>query len=252
VLGGLAVWSVGNEPASVPEQRNLDQALPELARATGAVLAAAGGPGRAVVLGSLDTSHTCSVTPVREGVDATRDVIVHVRDGEARAALDGVAANLPAAYRADLAVGRAGTRFSLHADAGKFIGIDADAEAVSKVVTLRVSTGCRPVGGDGPDPADPAAGNAPPALATVLRALGASGEPAVRSVPCPAGKVAGTWTVDGIDAPADFGQRLASWAATTASVIRVDESVKAYRIGSDSVVVVPDGKQLRVSVTTAC
>lgn len=244
VLAVLAVWSVDNEPPSVPEQRTLEQALPELARATGAVLAAAGGPGRAVVLQRLDTSATCDVTPVREGVDATRDVTVHVRDGEARAALDGIAAGLPAAYRAAVTSGRAGTKLSLHADAGNFIGIDADAEAVGKVLTVRVSTGCRPLAGDGPDPEDPAAGP-PPA---VLAALGAEGEPGVRAVVCPSGKVGATWTVD---APAGLAGRIERWGRT-ASLVRADSSVRAYRTGDESVVVVPDGDRLRVSVTSAC
>lgn len=250
-VAGLAAWSVRRDPATVPEQRTIAQAVPALQRATGAVFAAAGGSGRAVVLGELSFSEECRVTPVRDGLVGARDVTVYVRTGEARAGLEAIAAGLPATYRADVAVSRAGTRFSLHADAGNFIGIDADADADAREVTVRASTGCRPDGSGDPAPADPAPGPPPAVLEAVLRELGAtsSGPPATRAVPCPAGDVAGTYIVDGVSA--DPTAALRSLGAG-ASVVRDDDSVRAYRAGTDSVVVVPDGRRWRLSVSAPC
>jgi len=252
VIGGLAVWSVGHEPATVPEQRDIGQAVPELQRAAGVVFAAAGGPGRAVVLGELTFSRDCRVTPVRDGLIAEREVTVYVRTGEARAALDAIAAGLPPKYQADVAVGRAGTRFSLHADAGNFIGIDAESDAGAPAVTIRLSTGCRPTGSGDPDRGDPSARPAPALLEAVLTALAASSgdaPPAVRAVACPAGGVAATYVVDGVAAPSDLAGSL---RRMDAGVVRADSEVRAYRTGNDSVVIEPDGARLRVSVSTAC
>ena len=67
VVAGVAVWSVGHSPATVPEQRTIGQAMPELQQAAGVVYAAASGPGRAVVLGGLQVATGCRVTPVRHG-----------------------------------------------------------------------------------------------------------------------------------------------------------------------------------------
>ncbi|MET0422797.1 MAG: hypothetical protein ABW046_02910, partial [Actinoplanes sp.] len=164
VVAGLGVWSVRHEPATVPEQRNISQAVPELQKAAGVTLAAAGGPGRAVVLEDLRYAEDCDVTPVRTGVIATRDVTLQVAEGGARAALDAVAAALPERYQALVAGGRGGTRFSLHAVAGNFLVIDSSADAGTRVLRLRLSTGCRPLGDETTDPEGPAAGAVPGAL----------------------------------------------------------------------------------------
>jgi hypothetical protein len=249
VVAGLAVWSVGHQRPTVPEQRDIDQALPKLQEAAGVVSSAADGPGRAVTLGEVALAEGCRVTPVRSGVAATRDITIRVRDGQARATLEAIATDLPKEYQADVAVGR--TQYSLHADAGNFIGIDADSRVDAREVTVRVSTGCRPHGSQASAPADPAAGNPPVVLQSVLQALGAEDKvPAVRAVECPDGKVAGTYEVDGIPAGADLPERLGFLRVT--EVIRSDEDVRAYRTGSDSVVVAVNGQRVNVSVSTAC
>lgn len=272
VVAGLAVWSVGRDPATVPQQRDIGQALPELQRAAGVVFAAAGGPGRAVLLGELKVSRDCQITPVRPGVTADRDVTVYVRAGEARAGVEAIAAALPKSYRVDVTAGRGGTEFALHADAGDFIGVDGSLDAGDHALTLRVSSGCRPpVSGD-LDRSDPTAGPAPAALVAALAGLGATGagstgtgstgtgstgagaspsQPAVRAVACPSGATAGTYTVDGVAAPKDLERSLRG-AASGASLIWSDPAGGAYRTGNDSVVVQADGKHLRVSATTAC
>jgi hypothetical protein len=251
VVAGLAYWSVDHDPATVPEQRTIAQALPDLQRAAGVVFAAAGGPGRAVVLGELEFTTDCRLTPVRPGVVAVRDVTVHVRTGAERTSLEAISAGLPASYRSDVAVGRGGTRFTLHADAGDFIGIDADGAVGAPTLTLRLSTDCRPGRATESERADPPAGPAPAALGRALLALGVK-TPAVgdavetQTVTCPSGAVAGTYTVDGVPLSAAKPQQEAD------DLVRSDPDGRAYRTGTDSVVVVRDGQHLRVAVSTAC
>ncbi|MGX6607834.1 hypothetical protein ACWKSP_37770 [Micromonosporaceae bacterium Da 78-11] len=257
---GLAVWSVRHDPATVAEQRTIEQALPELQRAAGVVFAAAGGAGRAVVLGDLEFTTDCRVTPLRRGIVAVRDVTVYGKPGAARTDLEAISAGLPPAYRAELGSGRGGTRFYLHADAGNFIGIDADAQVGAPTMTLRLSTGCRPGRVREQDRVDPAAGPVPAALGAALAVLGAPGaiaRPAtvdgaveVQMVTCPGGGVAGTYTVDGVPAPADLKSALVG--AADGGLIRSDPAGWAYRTGTDSVVVVPDGSRLRIAASSSC
>jgi hypothetical protein len=171
VVAALAVWSVGHSPATVPEQRTIGQAMPELQQAAGVVFAAATGPGRAVVLGGLQVASGCRVTPVRHGDSVSRDVTVYVRAGEQSGDIEAIAAALPSRYQVQVTPSRGGTRFVLHADAGNFIGIDLDATVGDAALTLRVSSGCRPIGADGVDRVDPKAGAAPEALSEALTAL---------------------------------------------------------------------------------
>src|SRR5207244_2357064 len=110
VVAVVAVWSIGHEPPSVPDQRDIKQALPFLGTATGAMLAAADGDGRAVVLGSPVFDRGCKITPVRSGVQAVRAVTVHVRAGRLGVAFDAIAAALPAAYHAQAKHSPQGTR----------------------------------------------------------------------------------------------------------------------------------------------
>ncbi len=248
-LGGLAVWSVGSGAPTVPEQRDIAQAVPELEKTAAVVFAAADGPGRVVVLGDLAIAEGCRITAVRDGAVAVRDITVHVRAGEARDALESIASGLPAAYAADVVAGRGGTRFSLHADAGNFIGIDADSDSAAEAVQVRVSSGCRPLAAEEVAPADPSPGPAPAALSSVLTLLGAADAVAedaeVTAVGCPAGGVAGTYTVEDVAAPADLAGRLPG-------DMRDGPEVWAFRTGNDSVVVTREGARLQVSASTSC
>jgi hypothetical protein len=264
VVAALAVWSVGHGPATVPEQRTIAQAMPEFRSAVGSLFAASGGPGRAVVLGALQVQADCRVTPVRHGVAITRNVTVYVRAGEQRGDINAIAAALPAGDQVHVTSSRGGTRFGLHADAGSFIGIDMDADVGDSALTLRVSSGCRPVGDAGVDRTDPAVGPAPAALQAVLTLLGvpgpatapgtpgsAPGEVTTQGVACPRGGTAGTWSIGGVKAPGDWRKRLGVVATGTA-VVRSDPSRWVYRSGNDSVVVLSDGTGLRISVSTPC
>ena len=253
VLTGLAVWSVRHDPPTVPDQRNIAQALPVLQRATGAMLAAAQGPGRAVTLGDLRLTRGCRITPVRHGVEGTRDVTVYVQADQARRVLDAIAAGFPAGYQARVAQSGNGSRIALEADAGGYIAVDADTLADAQVFTLEASTGCRPVADTGPGSVGPSAGPPPAVLTAALKALGAPTPRTLvgRTIVCPSGAVAGTYTVDDLAAPADLGGALQP-VVTGATVVRADPHGWAYRVGDDSVVITQDGGRLQVGATTAC
>jgi hypothetical protein len=251
VLAGLAVWSIRNDPPTVPEQRDIAYALPVLQRATGAMLAAAQGADRAVVLGELRLARGCRITPVRDGIEATRDVTVYVQADRAHPTLDAIAAGLPDSYRARVAQSGGGTRVALHADGGGYVAVDADTPADAQVFTLVASTGCRPVADTAPGSVNPPPGPEPAALRDVLGALGAAGTPTVRTTGCPGGATAGTYTVDNVAAPADLGGALQP-VVNGATVVRADPRGWAYRIGEVSVVVTADGGRLQVNATTVC
>jgi len=248
-------WSVWHSPATVPEQRDIAQAVPELQRAAGVTYAAADGDGRVVVLGALELIGDCRITPLRHGFVAARDLTVYVREGDARAMLDAIAGALPEAYGAEVSESRGGTRLGMHADAGNFIGIDTAADATAKAITVRLTSGCRPGPASAVDKRDPAAAAAPAELATALAGLGAGqgagqGPPQVRAVACPEVGVAASYVVE-VPPPADLAGRMRTVSAG-AAIVRSDDAAWAYRKSGVSVVVVPDGQRLRVTAGTGC
>jgi len=244
-------WSVWHSPATVPEQRDIAQAVPELQQAAGVAYAAADGEGRVVVLGALELIGDCRITPLRHGFVAARDLTVYVREGDARAMLDAIAGALPEAYGAEVSESRGGTRLGMHADAGNFIGIDTAVDATAKAITLRLTSGCRPGPASAVDKREPAAAAAPAELATVLTGLGArQPAPQVRAVACPDGGVAASYAVEE-PPPADLAARMRTVSAG-AAIVRSDDAAWAYRKNGVSVVVVPDGEQLRVTAGSGC
>jgi hypothetical protein len=251
LLSGLTLWSVRHDPPTVPEQRDISRALPVLRKATGAMLAAAEGDGRAVVLGMTRLVRGCRITPVRDGIEATRDVTVYVRADQASAALDTIAAGLPSEYRPDVARFSRGTRVALHADAGGYVSIDVDTEADAQQFTLEASTGCRPTADTAPATADPGPGPEPPPLRDALRVLGLTGTPSTQSISCPGGGTAGTFTVDTVSAPTDLGSALRP-AVNGAYIVLADPEAWAYRRDTTSLVVTASDDRLRVSATTPC
>jgi len=253
-LAGFAVWSVRNDPPTVPEQRDIAAALPVLERATGVLIAAADADDRAVALGELEFDTDCALTPVRAGVEASREVTVRVRADQAPAALEAIARALPQDYAAAVRHNKAGTRHALRADAGEFVAVDGAADANATVFTLRATTGCRPLA-SGVDlaPAPVVATELPTAFRDVVRALGVTTAGATSStVACPAGgKTAQTVTAEDLAAPVDLGRSLRDVVAG-AVIVQADPHVWAYRIGPVSVVVGDGAGQARVTVTTGC
>jgi hypothetical protein len=251
VVAVLGWWSVRSDPPTVPEQRSIAQALPVLQQATGALMGAAVGDDRAITLGALRVRRDCRVTPLRDGVEAVREVTVHVPAGRALPVLTEIAAGLPAAFRAEAGDSSGGRRVDMHADAGGFVAIDAGEDAGTQVIRIEVTTGCRPLA-DGVDlsAADRPA-TAPPVLARALAAVGGSGQVRMREVACPGGGVARTYTVDSGSAARDLGHSLQPLVAGRI-VLRAEPAGWAYLVGSDSVVIERIGDALRLSATTSC
>ena len=193
VLVGAIFWSARNDPATVPEQRDIGHALPELRRATGALVAAAQDERWVLRLGE-PRLEDCSLNPAWTGRRAGRELTLYVPEGEARTALDGIVAGLPAEYRAGLTKTRGNTQLSLYADAGGFIAIESEAKSTDQVLTVRLDSGCRPPTGR-VEAADPPAGAAPEILAGTLAALGAKD----------AGRAEGTGTSAGTGPSAETG-----------------------------------------------
>ncbi|BBH65004.1 hypothetical protein ACTI_16890 [Actinoplanes sp. OR16] len=249
VLLGMGLWSVREDPPTVPEQRDIAAAVPEVQRASGALIAAAADDRWALRLGEMRFAE-CSITPARPGSVATRDLTVYVPEGDARAALDGIAAGLPADYRASVMALRGGTRLSLYADAGAFIAIDAEALSVDQILTVRVDSGCRPSSATS-GASDPPAGPAPAVFAETLTALGAAPAttPLTRAVTCPEGMSATTWVADVPPVDPDDGPRGVPGGTTP---VWSDAAGWAYRAGSESIVVTTGSESTQVSVTTDC
>ncbi|WP_231956808.1 MULTISPECIES: hypothetical protein [unclassified Actinoplanes] len=244
-LTGLSWWSIRNDPATVPEQRDLGQAVPALRKATGTLLAAADGPW-AIRLDALRTEK-CRLTPVRDGLDAKRDLVLYVGEGQTRAALDRVAGGLPDGFKAGVTPSRAGSRLSFFADAGDFIAIEGEAGAADQILTLTLDTGCRP--GPATLGADPAAGAAPAVFGKTVAALGGTaGAPAsVQAAACPEGGTAVTLAGAG----GASGDRPRGIPEGTTPLWSGPDGW-AYRDGAASVVVDATGQNLTVSVTTGC
>lgn len=251
VVAGVALWSVRKDPPTVPEQRDIAAALPVLQRTTGVLFSVADGPDRVLVLGDVEFDRDCALTPVRAGVEATRDVTVHVRADQAPATLDAIAAALPAGWAAAVRATSAGKRHVMRADAGEFVGVQATADLTSTVFTLRASTGCRPLAdGVDLDPSEPPGTG----LEGVLRAIGApAGSPATRAeVACPAGgRTASTVVADGLPVPADIGRAVQSLVAG-AVVVQADPHTWAFRAGDRGIVVSDRDGEARVSITAGC
>jgi hypothetical protein len=254
VIAGFAVWSVRHDPPTVPEQRNIAEALPVLQRATGHVLAAADAADRTVTLGELSFDRDCALTPVWAGVEASREVTVRIQAGQLPGTLQSIARALPAEWAAVARHNQASTRYGLRADAGELVGVDTTADAGATVFSLRVSTGCRPLAdGVDLDPEPVAATELPAAFTTAMRALAASALGATSSeVTCPDGvRVARTVTADNLTAPADLGRALRG-AVAGAVLVQSEPHAWAYVAGGVSVVVTEGEGSARVTATTTC
>ncbi|PRY28773.1 hypothetical protein CLV70_10776 [Pseudosporangium ferrugineum] len=252
VLAAVAVWSVRHDPPTVPEQRDIADALPVLREAAGAVVLAADGPDRVIEIGAPAFDRECGLTPVRGGVEATQEVTVRVRADQAPAVLDSIARGLPKAYAPAIRHNAGNTRHALRADAGDFVGVDATVSDDSTSFALRVSTGCRPfASGLDLDPAPRPAGEPPAAFSAALRAIGAQAAPTVVEVACPNGRTAATVTAADLKAPADLGRSLRDVVAG-ALVVQAEPHAWAYRAGEVSVVVGDGGGSARLSATTSC
>ncbi len=250
VLTAVAVVSERRDRPTVQEQRNLAAAVPAVDRAAGVLLAAVR-PDRVVTVGALTVDPECPVTPVRAGAEASRDITVYSRAGEAPATLDAIGAALPAGYRAEVTHRRGGTVHVLRADAGDFVAVRGSVSG--GVITLRVLSGCRPVDGHVPPVGSGSAATVPAALSRALAALRlpASAAPTSVSLTCPDGTIAQTVSVEATPAPADLGPALLTETAG-ATVVEAQPARYAYRTGDTSVVVTVGSGRVRVTASTGC
>jgi hypothetical protein len=245
VLLGVLTWvSVRDDPPTVREQRTLGQAGPVVDRAVGELVAAAGD--RVVVLEPERIERGCRVTPLLDGATLERAVAVLDPDADPRMVLGELADRLPASWRAGVRLTGDGPR--LRADAGEFVLVEGRPASDGRL-RLTVRTGCRPIG-DGYRPAAARGGPEADALATALRALGQSPDPAAQqqvTAPCPEGDgVARTARATLDPVPAEPARALAPVAGGTV-LIKTPE-VYAYRQGGVTVALA--GSDL--TATTGC
>lgn len=255
VVVAIAAWSVRNDPPSVPDQRNIAQALPYLENAAAAMLTAADGPGQVVVLGDL-TAEDCRITPVRPGVAVSRSVTVHIRADRAQAAFIKIAQGLPAGFHAEARHDAQNARQDLYADAGGYVAIEATAQSDDTVLSLRAETGCRPTAaGADLSPADAPATTPPAAFDRAMRLLGAApsaaGGPVQRSVACSGGGSARTVIGGEVPEPAGFADALED-SRTPAAIVQAEPHAWAYRDGDASIVVSGSEGLVRVTATVGC
>jgi hypothetical protein len=249
VLLAAVFWSVRTDPPTVPEQRDIARALTVLRAASGSVAAVAQDERWTLSLGEL-RFEDCSITPAWDGLDATREVTLYVPEGDARTALDAIAAGLPADYAAGVTASRGATRLTFFADAGEHVGIEAEAHSSDQVLRIRVFTGCRP-GVAGLDTSDPAAGPVPELLRSTVAAIGGGAEETTssRALVCAGGGTLATFVADAGPSTPDSGPRGLPDGTTP---VWTDASGWAYRMGSESIVITSDRDRLRVTVTTGC
>lgn len=250
----LAYISFRTDEPTVREQRGMAEAVPLVSQVVGELVAAGGDETVAQLTpGSYQTG--CRITPIRSGATLKRGVIFRAPEADAPALLDQIADRLPPAYLAGTRHSEGGTVHALRADAGEFVGITGGVTGPG-VITLTVTTGCRPVDID----YDPTArvvyqlavDEGPGRL---LRGLGVTEPgPAEReSAPCPGGgwvhtvRAAGPGTLDTALADA-----LARWRPVGAIVVTDTPDRYAYRSGSTGVEVRTQDGEIRATVTTGC
>lgn len=250
----LAYVSINRDEPTVREQRSLADAAPVVQRALGDLVAAAG-PDVVVELTDATVREGCRITPVRSGATLERAVRFHVAEAEESALLDRIAQQLPADYRARARPSADGSTHTLRADAGEFVAVKGKV-AEPGLVTVTVSTGCRP----GPLVASSPMG---PALVSTIddepmRLLDALGVSAVeahgwKAGDCPGVVGAYTVRVTGHGTPKQpLGDVLRPVAGTDAIVVVDRPDRYAYRSGPLSVVVETTGDEVSVAVTSNC
>ncbi|MGI5213140.1 hypothetical protein [Plantactinospora sp. CA-290183] len=243
--------SVHRDEPTVREQRSVGQATPVVERAVGDLVVAAG-PEVVVELAEPRRRTGCRLTPLREGATLEAGVTLRAPAADADAALDRIADRLPPHYHAGVGREPDGAARSLWADAGEFVLVEGEVSEPG-LVTLTVSTGCRPTSDGSDGPAVPPLPPADPDPARVLTALGATDvAPAgPTAAACPGqGRV---WTVraTGRGVPAAPPGTLLPAPAGTVVVADTPE-LYAYRAGPLSVVVEALDGRIRAATTTGC
>ncbi|WP_422772033.1 hypothetical protein ACN28C_02710 [Plantactinospora sp. WMMC1484] len=260
LLGALAGWaalllvltlvSVRRDDPTVREQRSIEQAGPVVDRALGELVAAAG-PDVAVELVPR-VPDECELTVLREGAMLDATLLVRAPEADLPALLDRIAQRLPAAYRAGVRHSADGSAQVLRADAGEFVAIEGG-QAGPGVLTLTVSTGCRPVSGGSDRRAVPSMPPVEPDPLRVLGALGATEPTPVELVAAGCPGRGRAWTAYAIGRGSPAGPPGALLPRPAGAVVIADTTeLYAYRSGPVSVVVESGDGRVRVATTTSC
>lgn len=137
LLVGGAYWSSRHDPATVREQRSVEQAMPRVHRALG-VLAAAAGPDAVLEFDQPRLTTGCRLTATWDGATYEETLRIFTPPPDAPAVLDDLAGRLPESYRT-----RVRRDHTIRADAGGFVGVRGGVTEPG-VITLTVATGCQP------------------------------------------------------------------------------------------------------------
>jgi hypothetical protein len=250
----VAYVSVRRDEPTVREQRTLGEAAQIVDRAVGELVVAAGA-GVVVEMSGRRVEEGCRITPMRDGAKLTRTLTVRTAEAAEPPLLDRIARDLPPDYRAAARHGSGGTSHTLRADAGEFVAIRGTLGDPG-VVTLTVTTGCRPKSSNSAIEAQPLIGlPVDDEPARVLSALGAAPRDPVDRVgaPCPGGGAVHTARASGQGtARAPLGEALRPLAGAGAVVVTDTPELYAYRDGSLSVVVERAEGDVRVAATAGC
>jgi hypothetical protein len=148
------VWYGWHGRPSARDQTTISSARPDVDRAVEDLVRAAGS-GVLPAFSGFDKVEDCSVTPIRTGAKYRRLLWLYTPEGTEPALLDRIAHALPARYAADVQHADGGATHEFSADAGNYVAI-TNRPVRPGLVTLRVDTGCRPLG-EAPetDPATP-------------------------------------------------------------------------------------------------
>jgi hypothetical protein len=245
LVGGI-LYALHGRP-SVREQTTIGNARPVVDRAIVDVVTAAGGAPVVAVSGFQRIS-SCSITPVRSGVEYKRAVDLYVSPGSEAAVLDTIARGLPHNYGAS--AGTAGT-LTFYADAGDYVAVTGTVAAPGQI-RIQALTGCRPA--TGADAAEPPAPANSPQLAAMGPAVAALGAPppsavTVADLACPSGTMRTVQATLAGSAPKSLATTLGQLSTAPAAA---SPATFAYRNGPVDLVVHTHDGTVTITATTRC
>jgi hypothetical protein len=248
LLAGIG-WAVVHGRATDREQTTVAEALPYVDAAASRIAASAEADGKAVsVVSGFDKVGDCKVSLVRPGQRFQRVVTVLVAPGTEGAALQRIAARLPASYKVTV---RTAPLPSLVGDAGLFVRIVGN-KAADGVLRIAVDTGsCRSLG---PllVPTPPAGSRS--AVGPAFERLGlAPAQTLVFAVPCVQGPgQLSTVESFGPDNQVAVASQLPSTLDGLGTPIVSSPQLYAYRSGEATVGVRVENNRVVVSATSGC
>lgn len=246
VLVAGAVFYAFRGAPTVREQTTISSSRPVVDRAVADAVTAAGS-GPVIAMSGFNRVRSCSITPVRPGLDYERTVTFYTAPGTEPALLSTIGEGMPARYRAR--VGTAAIGY-LYADAGDYVAVTGTMTAPGQVL-VRAITGCRPLGRPITAPTAPA--NVPPSVTDVLTALDVQASSTVETVVgCGTGRGVMRTVTAAVPPGRVSGPLGEALAKLSTSPVASGQSLFAYRAGATDVVVRQDASGMSVAATTRC